>query len=203
MQTIFTTAMLPLSPETNDRVLGLLPFSHIFGLVLVLLHPLTQQVPIITLPRFTPLTFFTAIQQYRITWSFIVPPLVNLLAHYSSLGKWDLSSLRGMLSGAAPMSSHVAEKAMDRIASITQRDEFMITQGYGLTETSPATHFLPLEDAKRKIGSIGLLLPTVEARIVQPVSEDERAHDGGQVDVVDVPEGEVGELVVRGPTVMK
>ncbi|KAH8079661.1 putative AMP binding protein [Filobasidium floriforme] len=189
MQTVFSVAMEKLCPEEQDKALALLPFSHIFGLVLVLLHPLTMRIPIIVLPKFTPHTFFTTIQTHKVTWSFVVPPLVSLLANFSGVAKYDLSSLRGLLSGAAPMSPDVARAAMDRLSESTGK-EFMITQGYGLTETSPATHVLTLKDARRKLGSIGQLLPSLEAKIVQP--------DGSEA-----PTGTPGELLLKGPTVMK
>ncbi|KAJ9120829.1 hypothetical protein QFC22_002763 [Naganishia vaughanmartiniae] len=191
METIFTEALIPMSPENKDAALGLLPFSHIFGLTLVLLHPLTLGIPIVTLPKFTPHTFFSAIESQRISWSFIVPPIVNFLAHFPGLGeKHDLSSLRGFLSGAAPMAGDVAMRAMQRMEKSVGGREFMITQGSGLTETSPATHVLPLEMAKAKIGSIGLLLPTLEARLVDVAGNDVRSD-------------EAGEMVLRGPTIMR
>jgi 4-coumarate--CoA ligase len=89
-----------------------------------------MRIPIIVLPKFTPHTFFTAIQTHKVTWSFVVPPLVSLLANFSGVAKYDMSSLRGLLSGAAPMSPDVARAAMDRLSGSTGKD-FMITQGYG------------------------------------------------------------------------
>lgn len=100
------------------------------GLERVLLHPLTMRIPIIVLPKFTPHTFFTTIQSHQVTWSFVVPPLVSLLANFSGVAKYDMSSLRGLLSGAAPMSPDVAQTAMGKLSDTTGKD-FMITQGYG------------------------------------------------------------------------
>ncbi|KAJ9095763.1 hypothetical protein QFC19_007476 [Naganishia cerealis] len=131
METIFTEALIPMSSETKDAALGLLPFSHIFGLTLdvrVLLHPLTMGVPVVTVPKFTPYTFFSAIESHGVTWSFIVPPIVNFLANFPGLDKHDLGCLRGLLSGAAPMAGEVALKAMQRMEKATGK-EFMITQG--------------------------------------------------------------------------
>ncbi|KAJ9105311.1 hypothetical protein QFC21_001679 [Naganishia friedmannii] len=178
METIFTEALIPMSPENEDAALGLLPFSRI---------------AVITLPKFTPHTFFNAIESHRITWSFIVPPIVNFLAQLpeKALEKYDLRCLRGFLSGAAPMAGEVAMRAMQRMEKPVGRGEFMITQGSGLTETSPATHVLPLEMAKAKIGSIGRLLPTLEARIVDSEGNDAVLPD------------EAGEMVLKGPTIMR
>jgi 4-coumarate--CoA ligase len=89
-----------------------------------------MRIPIIILPKFTPLTFFNTIQTFKITWSFIVPPLVSLLANYTGLHRYDMTSLRGLLSGAAPMSEQVAQRAMKKLSHHTEK-EFMITQGYG------------------------------------------------------------------------
>lgn len=96
----------------------------------VLLHPLTMGIPVVTLPKFTPHTFFSAIETHRVTWSFIVPPIINFLANFPGVEKHDLTSLKGLLSGAAPMAAEVALKAMKRLESLTGR-EFMITQGSG------------------------------------------------------------------------
>jgi acyl-CoA synthetase (AMP-forming)/AMP-acid ligase II len=87
-------------------------------------------VPVVTLPKFTPHTFFSAIETYRVTWSFIVPPIINFLANFPGVDKSNLSSLKGLLSGAAPMAAEVALKAMKRVESLTGK-EFMITQGSG------------------------------------------------------------------------
>jgi 4-coumarate--CoA ligase len=89
-----------------------------------------MRIPIVILPKFTPHTFFTTIQDHKITWSFVVPPLVSLLANYPGVAKYDMSSLRGLLSGAAPMSADVAQGAMGKLSKVTGKD-FMITQGYG------------------------------------------------------------------------
>jgi 4-coumarate--CoA ligase len=89
-----------------------------------------MRIPIVVLPKFTPHTFFSAIQSHRVTWSFVVPPLVSLLANFSGVAKYDMSSLRGLLTGAAPMSADVARAAMGRLSDSTGK-EFMITQGYG------------------------------------------------------------------------
>jgi len=84
----------------------------------------------VVLPKFTPHTFFTTIQSHKVTWSFIVPPLVSLLANFSGVAKYNMSTLRGLLTGAAPMSADVARAAMRRLSDSTGK-EFMITQGYG------------------------------------------------------------------------
>lgn len=87
-------------------------------------------IPVVTLPKFTPHTFFSAIEANQVTWSFIVPPIINFLANFPGVDKHNLSSLRGLLSGAAPMAGEVAMKAMKRIESMIGK-EFMITQGSG------------------------------------------------------------------------
>lgn len=104
----------------------------------VLLHSLTMGVPVVTLPKFTPHTFFSAIETYRVTWSFIVPPIINFLAHFPGVDKSNLSSLKGLLSGAAPMAAEVALKAMKRVESLTGK-EFMITQGSGRLVWPPSS----------------------------------------------------------------
>lgn len=102
--------------------------------------------------------------------------------------KYNMKSLTRLMSGAAPLGAGLTRAVGKRLKS--QGAQVTIVQGYGLTETSPVTHILPVADAERKMGSIGLLLPNLEARLVT---------DDGK----DAKNGEPGELWMRGPTIMK
>ena len=172
------------SLEESDVVIGLLPFFHIYGMVVIMAGVLVQGASIVTLPKFELPNFLETIQKHRITVANIVPPIVLALAKHPIVANYDLTSLRFLGSGAAPLGEELASAAEKRL-NITVR------QGYGLTETSPVTHFHPLEGPRVEHGSIGPLVANTEARIVNPDTGD------------DVPVGERGELWLRGPQIMK
>lgn len=128
------------------------------------------------------------VQNYRITFSYVVPPVVLLLGKHPIVSKYDLSSLRMMNSGAAPLTQELVESVYARI-------KCGIKQGYGLSETSPTTHTQPWEEWRSTIGSVGKLLPNMEAKYMT-MPEDAS-------EPVEVPAGEVGELYMRGPNVFQ
>ncbi len=115
----------------------------------------------------------------------MVPPIALALAKHPAVEGHDLSSLEMIMSGAAPLGVELTEQLAARISNA------VVTQGYGLTETSPVTHLMPLEEAPDKPGSIGYPVASTECRLVDPESGE------------DVAEGERGELWMRGPQVMK
>ncbi|KAF9268693.1 AMP binding protein [Marasmius fiardii PR-910] len=185
----------PLFPKltTEDRMLAILPFYHIFGLVKSLFFGINVGVTTYIQQRFEPVQFCANIERHKITLALIVPPVLVLLARHEAVEKYNLSSLRYMVSGAAPLGAALVKQVKARIATTWQAN-LVIVQGYGLTETSPTTHLLPFADDVRKVGSIGILLPNLEARIV--------ADDvGGKI--IDAEEGQQGELWIRGPSIMK
>lgn len=104
----------------------------------------------------------------------------------------DLRTLKLLFSGAAPLGGPLVEAVQKRLASVGA--DVQITQGYGLTETSPTTHVLPPNESLRKVGTIGQILPNLESRLVTGDDDD---------DAEDVAPGQPGELWIRGPTVMK
>jgi acyl-CoA synthetase (AMP-forming)/AMP-acid ligase II len=168
----------------RDRCLGILPFSHIYGLTLLIHWPLTNGIPIIVLPRFDEIQVLKVIQQHKITFGYVVPPVLIVLLNSKNVPSYDISSLRGVMSGAAPLSADLAHAVQEKLG-------FGVTQGYGLTETSPVSHVMTLEESLGRKGRIGKLMPTYQARLV--------AEDGKDV----IKQGERGELWVRGPSVMK
>ncbi|KAJ7185871.1 AMP binding protein [Mycena filopes] len=146
--------------------------------------------PVIIQPRFEPVEFCANIEKYKVTLSLIVPPILVVLARHPAAEKYNVSSLRYLCSGAAPLGKELVHQVKQRLRKIGANCE--ITQGYGLTETSPTTHILDVEDSETKMGSIGYLLPNLKARLVE--------DDDGEVDAE---EGRPGELWIHGPTVMK
>jgi acyl-CoA synthetase (AMP-forming)/AMP-acid ligase II len=168
----------------DERVIAVLPFFHIYGLVVLMNLPLSRGATIVTMPRFDLAEFLRVIQDYRITRAWVVPPVVLALAKDPRVDEFDVSSLRFMLSGAAPLSAELEVACGKRLGCRMQ-------QGYGLTETSPTTHSVPDDLAGQMPGSIGPPVPNTECRIVDVATGE------------DAPAGEPGELCIRGPQVMK
>jgi acyl-CoA synthetase (AMP-forming)/AMP-acid ligase II len=170
--------------DSEERVIAALPFFHIYGMVVILNAALTRGATLVTMPRFELPAYLQALQDHRITRAYIVPPIALALAKHPLVAEFDLSSIRLMLSGAAPLGP-------DLQAACSERLDCGIVQGYGMTETSPVTHVVPDDQAGEGLGSIGFPVPNTECRIVD-IGTDE-----------DVEPGERGELWVRGPQVMK
>ena len=168
---------------TGDRIMGFLPFFHIYGLTCLLHQCIVVGWTLVVLPKFDIDTFCRVIQDYRITFAYIVPPVVLQLAKHQAVSKYDLSSLRMMNSGAAPLTRELVDQLYARI-------KVPVKQGYGLSETSPTTHTQPWSQWKNTIGSVGLMLPNQTAKYM---SEDEK----------EVPIGQVGELWIKGPNVFQ
>jgi acyl-CoA synthetase (AMP-forming)/AMP-acid ligase II len=168
----------------DERIIAVLPFFHIYGLVSVMNLPLYLGGAVVTMPRFDLTEFLRVIQDYRVTRAYVVPPIVLALAKHPLVDDYDLSSLQFMLSGAAPLSAELETACGARLGCRMQ-------QGYGLTETSPTTHFVTDELAGHMPGSIGPLVPNTECRIIDVETGD------------DIDDDRTGELLIRGPQVMK
>jgi acyl-coenzyme A synthetase/AMP-(fatty) acid ligase len=126
------------------------------------------------------------VQNFGITFSYLVPPVVLLLAKHPIVDRYDLSSLRMLHSGGAPLSRELAEATHARIKT-------GIKQGYGLTEASPTTHIQSWSTWNKNPGSVGLLLPNLEAKYMTTPEDDSEPQE--------VPIGQVGELYMRGPNI--
>jgi acyl-CoA synthetase (AMP-forming)/AMP-acid ligase II len=136
------------------------------------------------MPKFDLDAYLDLVGQHRATLLHVVPPVVVALAKHPSIGRRDFSSIRKLFSGAAPLGKDAIEQCTRRIGCVLQ-------QGYGLTETSPATHVTSADPARTKYGSIGQTLPNTECRVVDPLTRR------------DVEPGADGEIWLRGPQVMK
>ncbi|MEZ4615622.1 MAG: AMP-binding protein [Caldilineaceae bacterium] len=157
---------------------------HIYGMIVIMNYALHVGGTVITMPRFDMEQFLSLIQQYKITYMNLVPPLVLGLAKHPLVDKFDLSSLRTIVSGAAPLGAPLEQECSARLGCI-------VTQGYGMTEASPVTHFRLYNGGATKPGSIGPVIPNTECQVVDVVSGAALAA------------GAEGELWVRGPQVMK
>jgi long-chain acyl-CoA synthetase len=168
----------------EERLVGLLPFSHSFGLTACLNWPMSQGAQIIVLPRFEINGFIKMLRKHRPTMLPGVPTLFVALSNDPRLAKLDLSALWGCISGSAPLPVEVR----DRFEALSG---CRMMEGYGLTEAGPVTHLNPVR-GKRPLGSMGMPLPSTQARVMDP-----------ETGVRELPAGEVGELAIKGPQVMQ
>jgi 4-coumarate--CoA ligase len=165
----------------EDRLLAFLPFYHIYGLSGLVHQSLYRGLTCIVMEKFDLEQFCKLVQQHKITFSYVVPPVVLGLSKHPVVDKYDLSSLRMMTSAAAPLTKELVDAAYKRL-------RIPVTQAFGLSETSPSTHVQPLELWQSTVGSVGRLLSNQTAKYVS-------------IDETEVPIGEVGELWVKGPNV--
>jgi acyl-CoA synthetase (AMP-forming)/AMP-acid ligase II len=170
--------------ETSEfsALLGVLPFFHIYGMVVIMNHGLLRGATIVTLPRFDLEAVLGLLQKWPIATAHIVPPVALAFAKHPAVDRFDLSRLRWLFSGAAPLGRELT-------AAIETRLPVRVRQGYGMTEASPVTHYTP--PGLERAGTVGLAVPGTEVRLVDP----ETGHDADT--------GGTGEVWVRGPQVMK
>ncbi|CAH1791176.1 unnamed protein product [Owenia fusiformis] len=171
------------APVPDDCTIAVLPMYHIYGIMAYMINGLYRGQKIVTMPRFNLEMLLSLIEKHKCTYLSIVPPIAVLMAKHPSVSKYDLSSLRLVGCGAAPLLEHLSKQLSKRL-NIPP-----IRQGYGLTETSPATHGSPYSGWKD--GSIGILLPNTQCKVVEPETEKELGVN------------EDGELWIKGPQVMK
>ena len=167
----------------DDVFLNVLPYFHIYALNLLMTGAISLGATQVIMPRFDMVEYCTLVERRRATVCFIVPPIVLGLAMSPEVEKHDFSSVRFFFSGAAPLAPDPAKRMIQRIGK-------PIIQGYGLTETSPVTHANPIDAPV--LESIGLVVAGTEDKIVD-------LETGTKT----LPNGEVGEICVRGPQVMK
>jgi acyl-CoA synthetase (AMP-forming)/AMP-acid ligase II len=169
--------------DGQDTLVCFLPFFHIYGLTVTMLLGLWSGATLVLMPRFELDQYLDLVERYRATTLHVVPPVVLALAKSPAVEKRDLSHVRKLFSGAAPLGAGLIVQATARVGCVLQ-------QGYGMTEASPATHCTAEDPTLARIGSIGVPVPLTDCRIVDPVSG------------ADLPPGEDGEIWVRGPQVM-
>src|SRR5438270_615930 len=148
----------------NETLICVLPMFHIYGLVVILNYGLWCGSTVVTLPRFDFEQVLTAMQEYRVTLAHLVPPIVLALAKQPVVDSYDLSSLRMIFSGAAPLGAELSRACSERLGCD-------IVQGYGMTETSPVTHISTPE--RNKFGSVGLCAPNTECKVVSVEAGEE------------------------------
>ncbi|KAL1304952.1 hypothetical protein AAFC00_003862 [Neodothiora populina] len=167
----------------KDSILAFLPFFHIYGLTAVVHQGVYNGYRTVVMPKFEIEKFCHTVQQEKITFAYVVPPVVLLLSKHPIVDNYDLSSIRMMNSGAAPLTK-------DLVDAVWKRIKVPIKQGYGLSETSPTTHTQPWDKWYTTIGAVGTLLPNLTAKYMSPEDKE-------------LPAGEVGELWIKGPNIFK
>lgn len=170
--------------DGKEVFLGAVPFFHCYGLSTCQNLAVATGSQIVLLPRFHAEEAVKLIHRHRVTIMSGVPMMFAMITEFSKVGRYDLHSIRVCLCGASPLPSEVQER-FERLSGVN------ISEGYGLTEAGPTTHCNPIHREHPR-GSMGVPFPDTDARIV-----DE------ETGVRDIPTGEAGELIVRGPQVMQ
>ena len=167
--------------EPDDVLIAVLPFFHIYGQTVIMNLGLRTGSKVVTMPRFDLDQFLSLISEHGVTRAFVVPPIAIALAKHPAVAEADMSSVRLILSGAAPLGAELADAVAERVGC-------PVMQGYGMTELSPVSHMVDPARSKGRGGKIGPAVADTESRVVDP----ETGEDADR-----------GELWVRGPQVMK
>ena len=171
----------PIDWREGEIAAAIPPMFHAYGICLYFGALMRFGSTVVSMARFDFEQFLQIVERYRATFTPLVPPVALALAHSPLVDKYDLSSLRVLASGAAPLAETVALAAQQRLGVTIQ-------EGYGMTELSGATHVQAVDDPKT---SVGRALPGVEWKVVDPSTG------------VALRAGERGEIWIRGPNVMK
>jgi acyl-CoA synthetase (AMP-forming)/AMP-acid ligase II len=166
--------------DAHDVFLAALPFFHIYGMSIILGYGLRHGATIVTMPRFDADRYLALIGERRVTRLHLAPPLAAVVA--AADPRFDLSSVRHAMSGAAPLDAAT-------VVALEARLKCPVGQGYGMTEASPGITWVPDAGAGAPAGSVGHLLPGTQARVVDPVTLNDVTGSG--------------ELWIRGPQVMR
>lgn len=168
--------------EGKGVMLGAIPFFHVYGMTVAMNFGLALGYKIVLLPRPEVAACVEAIEKHGVTHFPGVPTLYTAFNHFPGIQNRKIHTIRVCNSGSAPLPLEV----MERFEQLTGGK---VLEGYGLTEAAPVTHSNPVSGLRKK-GSVGLPFPGVDAKILGP-------------DMQELPPGEVGELAVRGPNIMK
>lgn len=180
--TLQTRHWIPSLREARETFLSVLPFSHVYGMTAAMNVPIALAATMVIMPTFSTEQVLRAIRAYRPTIFPGVPTMFMAINNFPNVRQYGISSIKACISGSAPLPVEVQE-AFEKLT------RGRLVEGYGLTEATTVTHANPLS-GRRKVGSIGIPVPSTEAKIVDLAT--------GR----DLPPGQVGELAVRGPQVM-
>jgi long-chain acyl-CoA synthetase len=167
--------------DGEEIMLGVIPFFHVYGMTAAMNLAIKNAATMVLLPRFQTKDVLETIQKHKPTLFPGVPTMYVAINNFADVKKYDLSSIKVCISGAAPLPLEVA-RAFEKLSG------GRLVEGYGLTESSPVTHVNPVFGERRE-GCIGLPLPGIQCRIVDANGNS-------------LPQGEVGELAISGPNIM-
>lgn len=173
--------------EGGETVLMAIPLFHVYGMVAGMLFAMRAAATMVMIPNPRDLhDVLTSIQKYRPTIFPGVPALYNGINNHPDVkaGKYNLSSIKACISGSAPLLRETKE-------TFEKLSGGKVFEGYGMSEAPTATHCNPLNGVN-KTGSVGMPLPDVDCKII--------SLDDGETEM---PVGEIGEIVIHGPQVMK
>ncbi|MCG7593878.1 4-coumarate--CoA ligase family protein [Mycobacterium sp. PSTR-4-N] len=178
----------------DDVVLAVLPFFHIYGMTVLLNAALHARARLVIMPSFDLAKFLGNIAEHRATIAFIAPPVAVALAKHPMVDEHDLSSLKVVMSGAAPLDADLGRAVAERLGC-------RVVQGYGMSELSPVSHITPFDAGKHDmhvdapLSSVGWTVSNAVSKIVDPETGDD----------INPPEeglSATGELWFKGPNVM-
>ncbi len=178
----------------HDTILAVMPFFHIYGMTVLLNAALHARAKLVIMPAFDLAEFLGNIARHRCTVAFIAPPVAIALAKHPMVDKYDLSSLRVVLSGAAPLDGELGHAVARRIGC-------RVVQGYGMSELSPVSHCIPFDGGAALIGgdapldSVGWTVPNALSKLIDP-------ETGAEIPVPKSGRSAPGELWFKGPNVM-
>jgi long-chain acyl-CoA synthetase len=168
----------------QDTLLIFLPFYHIYG-VMLLGGGLYAGATLVIMEAFDLERSLMLAQQYGVTLYYAVPPILVALDNSARVSQYTFPRLRYIMVGAAPLAPDVAQRVQEKM-------QVPVLQGYGLTEASPVTHLNPVDQGRIKLDSVGVAVPNQEQKIVDLETEERELEAG-----------EIGELYVKGPHIMK
>jgi acyl-CoA synthetase (AMP-forming)/AMP-acid ligase II len=180
--------------RSDDRILAVLPFFHIYGMTVLLNAALHARAQLVIMPSFDLEQFLAHVAERKCTFAFIAPPVAVALAKHPLVERYDLSSLRGIMSGAAPLDEDLGR-------AVTERLSVPLVQGYGMSELSPVSHCTPFDRGRELVGttaplsSCGWTVPNAFSKIVD-------ADTGAEIDPPASGLSDTGELWFKGPNVM-
>ncbi|MCK5507040.1 MAG: long-chain fatty acid--CoA ligase [Desulfobacterales bacterium] len=170
--------------KSDEIMLGCLPFFHVFGLSAAMNWAIFMGWPNVLVPKPHPAALLETIRKFKPTIVPFVPTMIIGMLNHPDINKTDMTCIKGCFSGSAPIPVEVIRNFENKTGAI-------VVEGFGLTEASPITHINPFGGSKRKVGSIGLPVPNTKCKIVD-------LNDSN----TEIPAGETGELVIKGPQVM-
>jgi acyl-CoA synthetase (AMP-forming)/AMP-acid ligase II len=176
---------IALDSREEDTIVAVAPFFHALGFAVLLNTGLAAGATVVSLPRFNLESFLQAIQDHRATGTVIVPPIALALARHPVVDRYELSSLRFVGCGAAPLGAEVEQECAERLGCLFH-------QGYGMTEATASIAIPVVAEPERHVyGQAGILVADTEARVVDPASG------------ADLGTGGTGEIWIRGPQLMR